>query len=224
MPLIRGTSNKLMNRKTSIALFIIVYIALLYIIIAEAIVHYVLVVAPFKQYHELELADLITGSILIKLCILAIFVLLTNYFYTITIMANKKPFLTRLTITSLVIVVLSVLVFSTCQSFSDYRKATTQLQQYMNGQTITEAEIITKTDTIEVKQLHTFITDIGLAKYKDGPRKYFKTMKVLFTRTDGSKDSLYTNGQVFGSYHGKYFAADSNIMYKYLANGKRNSN
>lgn len=102
------------------------------------------------------------------------------------------------------------------KSFLDYQNGTTQLQHYLNGRTITEAQIITNTDTIQVEKLDDFITNISFAKYKRGSWKYTKTVKLILKRTNGSKDSIFTNGQMFGAYKGKYFSTEQNVINKYI--------
>ena len=188
-----------------------------------AILSYGIIVAPLGQDRGLEIANLTTNDILVKLTVISIAVLLVNYFLTKKMIANKKPFFLSLTITVIGIIVFIPFFLSARQSFLDYQNETTQLQHYLDRQTITEAQIITHTDTIQVEQLGDFITDIGFAKYKRGPWKYAKTIKLIFKRTDGSKDSLFTNGQLFGAYKGKYFSTDQNVIDKYMPNEKKSS-
>lgn len=181
-----------------------------------AILSYGIIVAPLGKDRGLEVANLTTNDILIKLSIISIVVLLINYFLIRKIIVNKRPFLTSLTVTVIGIIVFIPFFLSARQSFLDYQNGTTQLQHYLDGQTITEAQIITRTDTIQVEQLEDFIRDIGFAKYERGPWKYAKTTKLMFKRTDGSKDSIFTNGQMFGAYKGKYFSTDQNVIDKYI--------
>lgn len=181
-----------------------------------AVLTYGLIVAPLGQDRGLEIANLTTKDILIKLTIVSIIVLFINYLLTKKMILNKKPFLTSLTVTVIGIIVFIPFFLSARQSFLDYQNGTTQLQHYLDSQAITEAQIITHIDTIQVEQLDDFITDIGFAKYKRGPWKYAKTIKLIFKRTDGSKDSLFTNGQMFGAYKGKYFSTDKNVIVKYI--------
>jgi hypothetical protein len=206
-----------MRRKIGIGLLIILNLTFIYVIIMGAILSFGLIVAPLGQDRGLEIANLTTNDILIKLTIISIIVLLINYFLAKKMIVNKRPFLISLTITLIGIVVFVPFFLSARQSFLDYQNGTTQLQHYLDGQTITETQIITQTDTIQVQQLDDFIQDIGFAKYKPGPWKYASKMKLVFKRTDGSKDSVFTNGQMFGAYKGKYFSTDQNVLDKYLA-------
>lgn len=213
-----------MKRKTGIALFIILNLAFIAVIIQAVALSYGVIVAPLGQERGLEVAGQITNAIVMRLSIFSVVMLLVNYFLIVKMIAGKKPFLTSMLSTAVGIIIFIPFFISARQSFIDYQNGTTMLYHYLEQQTISEASIITLTDTIKVKQRDNFIRDIALAKYKRGLWKYAKTMKIIFKRTDGSKDSLFTNGQMFGAYKGKYFFTDGNIMDKYLANGKRNSN
>lgn len=181
-----------------------------------AVLSFGFIVTPLGQEKGLEVANQMTNDILIKLTVLSIIVFLTNYFLTKKMILNKKPFLTSLIITVIDIIVFTPFFLSAKQSFLDYQNGTTQLQQFLDRQTITGVQVIIHSDTIRIEQLHEFITDIGSAKYKRGPLKYAKKMKLIFKRIDGSKDSISTNGQMFGAYKGKYFSTDQNVVDQYL--------
>jgi hypothetical protein len=205
-----------MRRKIGIGLLIILNLTFIYVIIMGAVLSYGLIVAPLGHEKGLEIASLTTNDILIKLTILSMTVLLINYFLTKKMIVNKKPFLTSLIVTLIGIIVFIPFFLSAKQSFLDYQDGTTQLQHYLDRQTITEAQIIIHTSTIQVEQLDDFISDIGSAKYKRGSWKYAKKIKLIFKRIDGSKDSIFTNGQMFGAYKGKYFSTDQDVIDQYL--------
>lgn len=181
-----------------------------------AILSYGIIVAPLGQERGLQIANLTTNNILIKLCIISTVVLLINYLLTKKMIVSKRPFLTSLMVVLIGISVFIPFFISARQSFLEYQNGTTQLQHYLDKKTISEAQIIFPTDTTRVQQLNDFIRDIGFAQYKSGPWKYAKTIKIMFKRSDGSKDSLFTNGQMFGAYKGKYFSTDQNIIDKYI--------
>jgi len=205
-----------MRRKLGLGLLIILNLTFIYVIIMDAVLSYGLIVAPLGLEKGLKISSLTTNDILIKLTILSMTVLLTNYFLTKKMIVNKKPFLTSLIVTAIGIIVFIPFFLSAKQSFLDYQNGTTRLQHYLDRQTITEAQIITHSDTILVTQLDDFMSDIGYAKYKKGPWKYAKKIKLMFKRKDGSKDSIFTNGQMFGAYKGLYFSTNQNLINKYL--------
>jgi len=205
-----------MRQKIGIGLLIILNLTFIYVIIMGAVLSYGLIVAPLGHEKGLEVANLTTNDILIKLIVLSMTVLLINYFLTKKMIVNKKPFLTSLIVTVIGVIVFIPFFISAKQSFLDYQNGTTQLQHYLDRQTIIEAQIITHTDTIKVEQLDDFISDVGYAKYKRGPWKYAKKIKLMFKRIDGSKDSIFTNGKMFGAYKGKYFSTDQDVIDQYL--------
>gem|GEM_PF-3224381 len=205
-----------MRRKIGIGLLIILNLTFIYLIIMGAGLTFGIIVAPLGQDRGLEVANLATRDILIKLAIVSVIALLVNYILTKKVIASRKPFLGSIAVTVIGIIVFIPFFLSARQSFLDYQNGTTQLQHYLDRQTITQAQIITQTDTIEVEQLEDFIRDIGYAKYKREPWKYAKKIKLMFKRTDGGKDSIFTNGQMFGPYKGKYFSTDQNVIDKYI--------
>lgn len=213
----RTLPGTLMKRKIGIGLLIILNLTFIYVMLMGAGLTFGLIVAPLGQDKAHEIANTATNDILIKLTIVSLITFLINYFLAKKMIVNKKPFLTSLTVTVIGVIVFMPFFLSSRQSFLDYQNGITQLQHYLDIQTITESQIITDSDTIQVEKLDDFIRDIGSAKYKKGPWKYAKTIKLIFTRTDGSKDSIFTNGQMFGAYKGKYFSTDQNVIDKYNA-------
>ena len=205
-----------MKRKICIGLLVILNLTFIYVIIMGAVLSFGLIVAPLGHEKGLEVANQTTNDILIKLTVLSFIVFLINYFLTKKMILTKKPFLTSLIITVIGIIAFTPFFLSAKQSFLNYQNGTTQLQHFLDRQTITEIQVITHSDTIQIEQLDEFIADIGSAKYKRGLWKYAKKMKLIFKRIDGSKDSISTNGQMFGAYKGKYFSTDQNVINQYM--------
>ncbi len=205
-----------MRQKIGIGLLIIFNLTFIYIIIMGAFFSFGIIVAELGPIKALEAANLTTNDMLIKLTVLSAVVLLINYFLTKKMIAIKKPFLTSLMILLIGILVFIPFFLAARQSFLNYQNGTTKLQHYLDRQTISEAFIIKSMDTIQVEQLDNFIRDIGYAKYKPGPWKYAKKLKIIFNKTDGNKDSIFTNGQMFGPFKGKYFFSDKYVFENYL--------
>jgi len=205
-----------MKRKIGIALFIILNLVFICVMIAVVELSFRLIVIDLDQKGSLEVAKQITNDVLILLSVLSIFVFSTNYFLTKKIVSSKRPFLTSLisTITGIIIVIPFFLLEK--KTFIDYPRRTARLHHFLNRQTITSVQIITKTDTIQVEEVGNMINDIGHAKHKHGIWKYPKTMKLILHKIDGSKDSIYTNGQLLWEYRGKFFSTEQNIIEQYL--------
>ena len=205
-----------MKRRTGIGLLVILNLAFIYVIIFGASLRYALIVAELGQDRGREVAKLTTDDILTKVAVASFLVLLINYFLAKKLIESKKPLLISGTITLIGVVIFIPFLLSARQSFINYQDRTTKLLQYIGVKTIKESQIFTHTDTVHVKQLEDFIRDIGYAK-QTGPWKYGKEYKIMFERTDGSEDSIFTNGRIFGPYNGKYFSTDRNVVAKYLA-------
>jgi hypothetical protein len=206
-----------MRRKIGIGLLVILNLTFIYVIIMGSALTYRLIVVQLGKDKGLEIANSIANDIFVQLSVVSIIVLLINYFLTKKMIANEKPFLTSLAVTMIGVIVFIPFFLSERQSFLNYQSGSTKMQHYLYKQTIRRAQIITILDTIDVQHLDDFISDIGFAKYKRGSWKYAKKMKLVFERTDGKIDSIFTNGQVFGPYEGMYFSTDHNVIDKYLA-------
>ena len=150
-----------MKRKIGIGLLTILNLTFIYVIIMGTVLSFGLIVAPLGQVKGLEIANQTTNDILVKITVLSIVVFLTNYFLAKKMILRKKPFLTSLITTVIGIIVFIPFFLSAKQSFLDYQKGTTQLQHFLDRQTIIEAQVITQSDTIQIVQLDEFITDIG---------------------------------------------------------------
>jgi hypothetical protein len=181
-----------------------------------AVLSYGLIVGLLGQDRGFEIANELSNDIVIKMAVLSVIVLLINYLLIKKMLSSKKPFLTGIIITVIGVIIFIPFFLGAKQSFIEYQDGTTQLNHYLDEHSITEATIISFTDTVPVKQLDDFKREIGYAKYKKGYWKYGKIIKIIFKRTDGSKDSISTNGQLFGPYKDKYFATDSDVIKKYL--------
>lgn len=204
-----------MKRKIGVGLAIFLNLALVYGIIKGVILSYGLIVLPLGQDGGLKKANIITNDLLIKLIFVSILVLLVNYFLDKKMIESKKPFFMSLVITIIGIIIFIPFLVSARQSFLDYQNSTTQLYHYLDKRKIVEVQIITQTDTVQVKLLGDFINDIGYAKYKRGAWKYAKKIKIIFKQTDGNVGYITTNGQLF-QYKDKYFFTDKNVIDKYL--------
>ena len=172
--------------KIGIGLLIILNLTFVYVIIIGAVLSFGLIVAPLGQERGIEIANQATNDILIKLTVLSIVVFLMNYFFSKIMIIRKNPFLTSLITTVLGLFIFIPFFLSANQSFLDYQNGITQLQHFLDGQSITEVQVITHSDTIRIEQLSVFITDIGSAKFKIGPWDYAKNMNLIFKRIDGS--------------------------------------
>lgn len=207
-----------MKRGLGIGILIILNLTFIYVIIIGANLSFGFAEMPFGDQSGLKTLNYTTKIILIKLSPVAIAVLSINYILIKKMIGIRNPFLLSLTVTFIGIIVFVPFFLSARQSFINYQNGTKQLQDLLFKETIIEAHIITSRDTIKVEKLDDFLTDIGSAKYRRGIWKYAKKFKLMFKRSNGSIDSIFTNGQLFGGYKAKYFSTNTNIIEKYLDN------
>ena len=205
-----------MKRKVGIGLLIILNLTFIYVIIIGGVMSFGLIVAYVGPEKGLEIANSITNDVLAKLTFLSTFVLIINYFLAKKMITNTRSAITSLAITAIGIIVFIPFFMSAKKSYLNYQKGADQLQLYIDRPTITKVQIITHPDAIQIEQLDDFISRIGRAKYKRGFWKYRKSVKLIFTRTDGRHDSIFTNGKLFGPYKNKYFETDDNVIEPYI--------
>jgi hypothetical protein len=205
-----------MRRNIGIGLLVILNLTFVYTIVMGVTLIYRFIDVPSRQYSGDGIIDQTTKVILTAMTIVSIIIFTINYFLIKRIIEHSKPFLISLIVGVSSIIVITPYFISARQSVLDYQAGIVQLQHYLDQPTITAAQIIMNKDTIQIQQLDVFLNDIGLAKYRRGPWKFAKKIKLKFERTDGSNDSITTNGEMFGPYKGKYFRADQNVLEKYL--------
>jgi hypothetical protein len=200
-----------MKRKIGIGFLIGLNFTFVLILIMLAIFTYGLSEASLQE-------PALTNDILLKVAVLSSFVCALNYLLLHKIILVEKAFLKSCVIVAMGIIVFSPFFISARQSLLNYQNKATQLQQYLNTQTIIGVQIITHTDTIKVSEVDSFVSHIGSATSLRRPVKYAKSIKLIFEHSNGKKDTLLTNGQIFGPYKGKFFKTEINVIDNYLRN------
>ncbi|AEA42689.1 hypothetical protein [Fluviicola taffensis] len=102
------------------------------------------------------------------------------------------------------------------KSFIAYQNKNITLGDYANPRTISQVQLLIKSDTIPLDDSQMFIQMIGKASYQKGIWKYQKSIKILFKNRNGTKDSILSNGELFETSKGKFFKTEENIIEKYL--------
>lgn len=205
-----------MKRKIGIALVTIINCINLYLIIYAAILAFGLVVAPLGEIRGKIVSHDITGDIFIfTLISLSITLVLNIFIFKKLIKPNRSILLSFVLIIIEIIIFLS-LYLSALNSFINYQKSTTILSHFLDKKSITNIKIIKSEDTTKINNISPFLNEIGTAKYKRGVWKYQKKYKILLTHNNGDKDSILSNGEIFGPYQGRYFFSDSNVVENYI--------
>lgn len=206
-----------MKRKIIIGLIIILNLTFVLTFIMIAIFGYGLIVAEVGIESGLEIAYQVSIKILIYLVVIGIIVTIANYFLFNKLKLNQKPILTSIFTTLAGIIIFTPFFLNAKQSFLNYQFNTTKLRHYLEYQEIEDAHIIFYSkDTVKVDQLNDFIEDIGSAKYKQGSWKYIKTINIILKMKNGLTENIYTDGEIFGAYKGKFFYSDKDIIKKYM--------
>ena len=205
-----------MRKKIGIGILFLLNISYTSFMIFGARLGFGLIVADLGQDLGKEVASQVTFETLMQFTVVALLVFLINYFLLKKMVLNSRPLIVSVIISFIGVIVFIPFLLSAKQSFINYQNGTTKLTHYLEKDKITEALIVFETDSVKVKQLDEFVREIGYAKYKRGIWKYNKKMRIILKRTDGNKDTIATNGLMFGPYKGKFFATKKNVVEKYL--------
>ena len=87
----------------------------------------------------------------------------------------------------------------------------------LGQETIDDIEIVQwkETDTMHIENKEEFIKRLKQVEV-DGPLKFVHKGRIIFTRMDGRKDSIDTNGISFGPYKGKWYHSEKNMLQEYF--------
>lgn len=202
-----------MKQKIGIGLLILLNVGFTYLLVIEARLYYGFISIPLGKEIKLTTFTSYDSTLIVGVTFWSIIAFLINYFLFKKMIMSKKSFLISFVIT---IIGVSISIPDSLSARESFHKSSEiQLQNYLNKETINEVQIITNSDTIQVKEVNNFITDIGAVQYQRGIWKYAKKTKIMLRYTDGGLDSIYTTGRLF-EYEGKYFLTDKDIIEKYL--------
>lgn len=209
-----------MKRKIGIALLIVLNLIFLFLTIGFAISSYGIIVQSAGEARGLIIVNRTTIKIIIFVSIITISTVLINYVILKKLILNKKPLISSCIFTMTVVLIFIPFLLSERQSFIEFQKSSDLIGHYYDRFDITKAIIITSRDTIEIKNINEFTFKISGAQYKSGLWKYMKTMKIIYIYKNGNKDTIPTNGQIYGPFKGKYFVSEQNEIEKYLREEK----
>jgi hypothetical protein len=161
------------------------------------------------------LANEVTKGTAGDIIILALAIGLINYFTLKKIVKSSRPFLISFLIVLTSIVICLPFFLSSRRSYLDFERGI-DLTQYMDLP-ISNVRLCNYKDTIIVDNINVFISELQKAKMKRGPWKYPKTVRMIFKNNEGTSDTIFTNGYVFGPYKKNWFVADTNIIEQYLS-------
>jgi hypothetical protein len=205
-----------MKQKIGVVILILTSIIFTYLAIMLSVLTFGIIVAPIIHERGIELVTSTTNEILKNLLILTLINSIINYIIFKKLIGFKKPIIFSFLLTAIGILISIPFYISARNSFMDYADSNTKLFHYINVKEIREVSLIAFKDTIKIEEKDKFISEIGSARYKPGTWKYMKKIKINMVRTDGKIENIDSNGELFGSYKGKYFSTENNLIEKYF--------
>jgi hypothetical protein len=172
-------------------------------------------VLPSGIKHGQAIANEITRGTIIDIAILTAIVVAINYFSLKGLLKAHHPFLISCFIALISISIFVPFFLSARKSYLDFQLGNTDLTKYID-MPIARVILCNAQDTVVIDDIERFLTNLKKAKLQRGFWKYLRNEKIIFYRTEGISDTIFTNGQMFGSYKGYWFAADTNILDKYF--------
>ncbi|WP_396147874.1 hypothetical protein [Flavobacterium sp.] len=205
-----------------ILLLIIINLIFIYLICIYPILSFGLVVAEIGEVQGKVIETKITRETILFVLLLSVFVLSINYLIFKKLILTKRNFLF-----SLALIIIGILIFfpfylNSKKSFLDYQNGTTKLGHFIEKNEIENIIVIKQNDTIIIKAQDIFLNEIGRAKYKRGIWKYDKKYKIIFEKNGIKKDSILSNGIMFGAFKNKHFQVEKDVIKKYFNTKKSN--
>ena len=208
-------SDIVMKEKIGIALLILLNSGFIYL----------LIIFPFFEYgmingrhglKAIETANHVAQSLLKTAILLSSLGLVINYIIFRLLISSKKPLIYGLIVTILGIAISIPFFLNEKQRFIERQYSQIMLSDYIPYDSISEIRLFTSTDTIPIAYYREFVQIIGNASYAEGIWKYQKSLKIMIRKTDGTKDSIISNGELFELSNGKFFKANEDLVEKYL--------
>ena len=213
-----------MNKKyiIGISLLIIINLIYIYLICIYPILSFGLVVAEIGEVQGKIIETKITRETISFVLLLSLVLFAMNYLIFKKLILSKRNLLY-----TFVLIIMGILIFipfylNSKKSFVDYQNGTTRLGHFIEKNEIENIKIINQNDTIIIKDKDVFLNEIGSAKYKRGIWKYGKKYKIIFEKNGIKKDSIFSNGIMFGEFKNKYFEVEKDVLEKYFNNKKSN--
>jgi hypothetical protein len=205
-----------------ILLLIIINLIFIYLICFFPILSFGLVVAEIGEVQGKVIETKITRETILFVLLLSVFLLSINYLIFKKLILTKRNFLYSLTLIIIGILIFFPFYLNSKKSFLDYQNGTTKLGHFIEKNEIENIIVIKQNDTIIIKDQDIFLNEIGRAKYKRGIWKYGKKYKIIFEKNGIKKDSILSNGIMFGSFKNRYFEVEKDVIEKYFNTKKSN--
>ena len=181
-----------------------------------------LIVAELGEIQGKVIETKITKETILFVSLLSLISVIFNYLILKKLVLTKRNLLYSLVLTFMGILIFTPFYLNSKRSFVDYQNGTTKLGNFIKKNDIENIKIINQNDTVNIKDKDIFLNEIGRAKYKRGIWKYGKKYKIIFEKNGIKKDSILSNGIMFGIFKGRYFEVEKDVLEKYFNNEKSN--
>lgn len=203
-----------MKEKIGIAFLILLNAGFIYLLLILPIFGYGMI----NGHHGLkaaETANHVAENLIGKAAILSFTALVTNYVLFKILLQSKRSIIGSILVTLIGILISIPFFLREKQSFIEHQHSQIMLSDYIDTDSIAEVFLFRSTDTIPIRYHREFFQIIGTASYRESMWKYQKQLKILIRKTDGTKDSIFSNGNLF-EFKGTFFKAEENPIDKYL--------
>ena len=211
------------NRKIiGIILLTIINLIFIYLVCVYPILSFGLVVAELGEIQGKIMESKITNETILFISILSLISFSSNFLIFKKLIFTKQNLLYSFILTFLGVLIFVPFYLNSKKSFVDYQNGTTKLWNFIEKSKIESIKVINENDTIKIINNEIFLNEIGRAKYKKGIWKYGKKYKIIFEKNGLKKDSILSNGIMFGAFKNKYFEVEKDVIEKYFNNKKSN--
>lgn len=179
-----------MRKKIGVGLLVILNLVYIYVVVIIPVLGFGLIVAELGIERGHEISNSMSKDIFTQVFAFSFIMILINYYLFRKLIHNNRPFLASLALTLIGVIVFIVYFLSSKNAFLAYQRDNTVLNHFLDTRKISNAQIITIKDTIEVLELEDLKKNLSCAKYKSGLWKYQKTAKLKFTMDKVTKTAF----------------------------------
>ncbi len=205
-----------------ILLLIIINLIFTYFICFYTVLSFGLIVAELGEIQGKVIETKITKEIFQFVSLLSIISVTINFLIFKKLILTKRNLLYSFVLIFVEIFIFFPFYLNSKKSFIEYQNGTTKLWNFINNNDIENIKVINQNDTINIIDIDIFLNEIGQAKYKKGLWKYGKKYKIIFEKNEIKKDSISSNGIIFGEFKNRYFEVENNVLEKYFNKKKGN--
>ena len=205
-----------MKEKIGIALLILLNAGFIYLLVFTAYFSHGFTNGA-GTLRAVEIANHVAERIFRIAGFLSFIALVINYILFRFLLRSGRPIIGSIIVTLIGILVFTPFFLSERSSFIEKRYSQIVLSDYIKCKEVSKVDLFIMEDTIAIDYCADFFQVIGTAPYSPGIWKYSgQSMKIMIWKTNGTKDSILTNGELFELSDRKFFKADENLIEKYL--------